>query len=207
MDLQTGTLCEPFACSFQAVAELTVIEPGDVIVVSGPGPIGIMCAMLAKTYAAKVVLLGTSQDAVRMKIAKELGIDHTVDVETDDAKKVINDLTHGYGADVVFECAGAGASATLCLDLVRKMGRYTQVGIFGKPLQVDLDQVVIKQLHLQGSMCHTWETWERTLRFLRQDLIDLHPLISMRCGLSHWEEVFQNVQAKKGVKFLLYPEE
>ena len=84
---------------------------------------------------------------------------------------------------------------------------YTQVGIFGSPLRIDMDQVVIKQLHVQGSMCHTWETWERTLRFLRQDLIDLDPFISGRLGLSHWEEAFENVLAKKGVKFLLYPEE
>ena len=98
-------------------------------------------------------------------------------------------------------------SAANCLDIVRKMGQYTQVGIFGTPLRIDMDQVVVKQLRLQGSMCHTWETWERTLRFLRQDLIDLHPLISKRFGLSHWEEAFHDVQAKKGVKFLLYPED
>lgn len=207
LDLQTGALCEPLACSLQAVCELTVIEPGDIVVVSGPGPIGIMCAMLAKTRGARVVLLGTSGDANRMAIAKRLGVDHTVDVETNDAKEIINDLTQGYGADVVFECAGAEVSAANCLDIVRKMGQYTQVGIFGTPLRIDMDQVVVKQLRLQGSMCHTWETWERTLRFLRQDLIDLHPLISKRFGLSHWEEAFHDVQAKKGVKFLLYPED
>ena len=207
LDLQAGALCEPFACSFQAVCELTEIEPGDVVAVSGPGPIGIICAMLAKTRGARVVLLGTSEDADRLAIADRLGVDHVLNVETDDAKTIIADLTRGYGADVVFECAGAEASALQCLEIVRKTGRYTQVGIFGAPLRIDLDQVVIKQLHVQGSMCHTWETWERTLRFLAQDAIDLHPLISRRLGLSHWEEAFQSVQGKKGVKFLLYPEE
>ncbi len=142
-----------------------------------------------------------------MAIAARLGVDHVLDVQTENAKEMIADLTQGYGADVLFECAGAEPSAAQCLEIVRKMGRYTQVGIFGSPLRIDLDQVVIKQLHLQGSMCHTWETWERTLRFLSQDLIDLDPLISGRLGLSHWEEAFQDVLAKKGVKFLLYPEE
>ena len=207
LDTQTGTLCEPFACSLQAVSELTIIEPGDIVVVSGPGPIGIMCAMLAKVRGGRVVLLGTSEDTSRMKLARQLGIDHTIDVQTDDTKKIISDLTQGYGADVVFECAGSEASAALCLEIVRKMGRYTQVGIFGSPLQMDFDQVVLKQLHLQGSMCHTWETWERTLRFLKQDLIDLNPLISERLPMSRWEEAFQSVMAKKGIKFLLYPED
>jgi L-iditol 2-dehydrogenase len=207
LDTQTGALCEPFACSLQAVAELTIIEPGDIVVVSGPGPIGIMCAMLARVRGGRVVLLGTSEDTSRMKIARQLGIDHTIDVQTDDTKKIISDLTQGYGADVVFECAGNEASAALCLEIVRKMGRYTQVGIFGSPLRMDFDQVVLKQLHLQGSMCHTWETWERTLRFLKQDLIDLNPLISERLPMSRWEEAFQSVMAKKGIKFLLYPED
>ena len=207
LDTQTGALCEPFACSLQAVAELTIIEPDDIVVVSGPGPIGIMCAMLAKVRGGRIVLLGTSEDTSRMKIARQLGIDHTIDVQTDDTKKIISDLTQGYGADVVFECAGNEASAALCLEIVRKMGRYTQVGIFGSPLRMDFDQVVLKQLHLQGSMCHTWETWERTLRFLKQDLIDLNPLISGRLPMSRWEEAFQSVMAKKGIKFLLYPED
>ena len=207
LDFQTGALCEPFACAFQAAAELTLIRPADVAVVSGPGPIGLMCAMLAKCHGARVVMLGTSGDAQRMALAKQLGAEHVVNVETDDARAVLADLTRGYGADVVFECAGAEASATLCLDLVRKMGRYTQVGIFGKPLRLDLDKVVVKQVHLQGSMCHTWETWERTMRFLSQDIVDLRPLISRRLPLSRWEDAFQGVLAREDIKVLLYPEE
>jgi L-iditol 2-dehydrogenase len=207
LDFETGALCEPFACAVQAVVELTVIEPGDVVVVSGPGPIGLMCAMLAKTRGARVVLLGTSGDAPRMAVAQRLGADCLVDVETEDAKGIIADLTRGDGADVVFECAGAEASAALCLDAVRKMGRYTQVGIFGAPLRLDLDKVVLKQVHLQGSMCHTWATWERTLRFLGQGLVDLRPLITKRLPLRRWEEAFQSVLAKGDLKILLYPEE
>ena len=207
LDFETGALCEPFACALQAVVELTTIKPSDVVVVSGPGPIGLLCAMLAKKHGSRVVLLGTSEDASRLALGRSLGADDAVNVEAEDAKKIVADITHGYGADVVFECAGAPASAALGLELVRKMGRYTQVGIFGKPLQIDLDKVVIKQVHFQGSMCHTWETWERTMRFLRQEIIDLRPLISNRLPLSRWEDAFQSVIAKKEIKVLLHPEE
>lgn len=207
LDFQTGALCEPFACALQAVVELTVIKPGDVAAVSGPGPIGLMCAMLAKRHGARVVVLGTSGDAHRMELARQLGADCTVDVESEDAKTVVADLTSGYGADVVLECAGAPASATMCLELVRKMGRYTQVGLFGKPLELDLDKITVKQVHLQGSMCHTWQTWEQTMRVLGQGGIDLRPFISRRLPLSCWEDAFQGVLAKRDVKVLLYPEE
>lgn len=207
LDFETGALCEPFACAFQAVVELTRVDPGEVAVVSGPGPIGIMCAALAKTRGARVVVLGTPEDANRLAVAKKYGADYIVDIEREDAKAVIMDVTRGYGADVVFECAGVAVSAGLCLDVVAKMGRYTQVGIFGKSLSLDFDKVVLKQLHLRGSICHTWETWERTLRFLSQNSIDLHPLISRRLPLHRWEEGFQSVLAKESIKILLYPED
>jgi L-iditol 2-dehydrogenase len=206
LDFEAGALCEPFACAVQAVIELTTINPGDVVAVSGPGPIGLMCAMLAKGQGAHVVLLGTANDAGRMALSKSLGVDATVNVSAEDPREIIEQLTQGYGADAVLECAGAPASAAMCLDLVRKMGRYTQVGIFGAPLQIDLDKVVLKQVRFQGSICHTWETWERTMRLLGDGAFDLRPLISNRLPLSRWNEAFQGVINKTETKVLLHPE-
>jgi L-iditol 2-dehydrogenase len=207
LDFEVGALCEPFACAVQAVIELTTINPGDVVAVSGPGPIGLMCAMLAKGQGAHVVLLGTASDTGRMALSKSLGVDVTVNVGTEDPREIIKQLTQGYGADVVLECAGAPASAAMCLDLVRKMGRYTQVGLFGAPLQIELDKVVLKQVRFQGSICHTWETWERTMRLLGDGAFDLRPLISNRLPLSRWNEAFQGVINKQETKVLLHPEE
>ena len=206
LDFEAGALCEPFACAVQAVIELTTINPGDVVAVSGPGPIGLMCAMLAKGQGAHVVLLGTANDAGRMALSKSLGVDATVNVSAEDPREIIKQLTQGYGADAVLECAGAPASAAMCLDLVRKMGRYTQVGLFGAPLQMDLDKVVLKQVRFQGSICHTWETWERTMRLLGDGAFDLRPLISNRLPLSRWNEAFQGVINKTETKVLLHPE-
>ena len=205
LDFETGTLCEPFACAFQAVVELTEIKPGDLVVVSGPGPIGILCAMLARAHGARVVVLGTPADVGRMALARQLGADPVVNVETEDPAAIVAELTEGYGADAVIECAGVEASAGSCLDLVRKMGQYTQVGIFAAPLQVDLDKVVVKQVRLQGSMCHTWRTWEHALRFLARGPLDLQPLITQRLPLRRWEEGFQSVQSRQAVKVLLSP--
>ena len=187
--------------------ELTEILPGDVAVVSGPGPIGLMCLLLAKAHGARVVVLGTSADSTRMEIALQLGADAVVNVEREDVRAVIDDLTEGYGADVVLECAGANASVNQCLDAVKKLGRYTQVGLFGVPVEIDLDQIVKKQLRMQGSMCHTWETWDRTLSFLGQGLVDLRPLISEKLPLSRWEEGFDKIINREAMKILMWPEE
>ena len=207
LDFDTGALCEPFACALQAVVELTEILPGEVVAVSGPGPIGIMCMMLAKARGARVVMLGISADTTRMEIALRLGADLVINVEKENASKVIGDLTEGYGVDVVLECSGANASVHQCLDLVKKLGRYTQVGLFGAPINIDMDQVVKKQLRLQGSICHTWGTWDRTLSLLGQATIDLRPLVSAKLPLSRWEEGFRKVMNRDGAKVILHPDE
>lgn len=206
LDFETGALCEPFACAVQAVLELTPVRPGEVVAVSGPGPIGLMCTMLAKAHGARVLLIGTAKDAARLELGRSLGADAILHAEDGTVPEAVKQHTHGYGADVVLECAGAPASAAMCLEIVRKMGRYTQVGIFGTPFQVDLDKIVLKQLRMQGSICHTWETWDTTLRLLGDGVFDLRPLISNRLPLSRWEDAFQGVIQGNETKVLLHPE-
>ena len=70
---------------------------------------------------------------------------------------------------------------------------------------MDLNEVVLKQLRFQGSMCHTRETWDRTLRLLGRGNVDLRPLISGTLPLSRWAEGFQNVIHRRGTKYLLLP--
>ena len=206
LDFDSGALCEPFACAVQAVVELTEILPGEVVVISGPGPIGLMCAMLAGMRGARVVMLGLSADGDRMEIARRVGAGTVVDVETEDPKEIVRDLTGGYGADVVIECTGANTAVTQGLELIKKLGRFTQVGLFGRPVQIDMDRIVTKEIRLQGSICHNWGTWERTMSYLEQDAFDLHPLISEKLPLIRWEEGFNRVINREGVKTLLSPD-
>ena len=207
VDDHAGTLSEPLACAYHAVVELSQIMAGDLVVVSGPGTIGLLCTMLAKARGGRVAMLGTSADAGRMDLASRLGADWVINVEKEAPRPIVEGLTDGYGADLVIECAGVEASANQCLDLLRKLGQYTQVGIFGKPITLDLDQILYKQAMLQGAICHTWETWQRTMRFMGKGEIDLNALISGTLPLSRWKEGFDRVRRKEGVKTLLHPED
>ena len=159
------------------MVELTEIKAGGLVVVTGPGPIGLML-LLAKVRGTRVLVLGSGADAVRLDCARSLGADLVLDVEREDAAAVVADLTAGYGADVALDCSGAAGGAVQCLELLKSEGSYTQVGISGAPIRVNLDAVAIKQLRVQGSICHTWQTWERTMAFLASGAIDLAPLIS-----------------------------
>ena len=143
VDEWAGALTEPLTCCVHAL-ERTRVEPGDAVVVSGPGAIGLLMAQVVKAAGGRVILLGTHADEARLRMGEKLGVDFAVNVQTTNAQEIVAAMTDGLGADVVFECSGAEASAQNCLNLVRRRGRYVQVGLFGKPVQWDLDQVVSK---------------------------------------------------------------
>src|SRR5919106_6856075 len=83
------------------------------VLIQGPGQQGLCCAMAAKQAGAdRVVVTGTSKDARRLEVAKQLGADETIDVDREDALQRILDVTAGRGVDVVVDCtSGAGRAA------------------------------------------------------------------------------------------------
>ncbi|MCL2319757.1 MAG: zinc-binding dehydrogenase, partial [Treponema sp.] len=123
-----GALTEPLACCVHGVHELTGIEVGDTVAVLGPGAIGLICAQLAKAEGAEVLIIGTSADRERLAVAKSLGIDHCINLDEQDPLQFARDLTGGEGTDVVLECSGAGPAAATGMEIVRRQGKYTQMG-------------------------------------------------------------------------------
>jgi len=70
-----------------------------------------------------------------------VGADLVVNIERKNPEEMVKDLTKGYGADVVLECSGSPSGAKLALKLVRKKGKFTQMGLFGKPIEIDFEQI------------------------------------------------------------------
>ncbi len=205
VDFVSGALCEPLACCVQAT-ELAEIHAGDTVVISGPGIIGLLSMQLAKLEGARVVVLGTSLDEDRLILAKKLGADITVNVEEKNPEEIIRELTQRLGADIVLECAGAASSIKQCLELLRPMGRYVQVGLTGKPVQMNFNQIVNKGLQVIGSLGHTWSSWERSLELLAQEKVNIKALISDELPLSEWKKGFRRLEEKKSLKIILYPD-
>ncbi|NJD01460.1 MAG: zinc-binding dehydrogenase [Ruminiclostridium sp.] len=204
---EEGAMSEPLTCCVHAVLEQGVVHAGDVVVVSGPGAIGLICAQLAKAEGAFVILAGTEEDHKRMAIAGELGIDLTVNIRQDDLKNIVDRQTSGVGADAVLECSGAGNAVNAGLDIVRKRGRFVQVGLSGKNTAVDFDRICSKELIVTGAFSHTRRAWEKGLYLLGQGKINLKPLITRIYPLSEWEKAFEDFRNKKGIKMILTPME
>lgn len=205
VSLEEAALCEPFAAAVQPVLEITKVTPGDIVLVSGPGPIGLMCLKLLAASGIRTIVACTGKDGVRASAAEKIGAYRVVNVEKESLADVVMEETDGSGVDVVFECSGAAASASACLAAVRPLGSYTQVGIFGRPVELDMDTVIYKQLQVRGSVGYTVETWRKASRIIKQRRILLSDLISDVLPLDQWRRGFDLSEGKDGIKILIAP--
>ena len=203
VDITSAALCEPLACCVHGVNELTDISAGERVLLTGPGPIGLLSMQLAKAEGGLVIVCGTSPDEARLKKAVELGADMAVNIEKED----LNEVLKSTGLpDVVLECSGAPAAAELGLTLVRKGGKYTQIGLFGRPIEIDFEKIAYKELTVKGTFSQRWTAWHTALDLLSLGKVQTAPLISDILPLEQWEAGFEKHRNKQGLKILFKPE-
>lgn len=205
VDYIAGALCEPLACVTHAVLELTTVVAGDVVLVSGPGSIGLQALQVAKAAGATVIVSGTDIDQERLEMAKKLGADYVVDVTKENVFEVIDRITGGKGVDVTFECSGAARAADAGLLLTRKGGQYTQIGLFGKPIQIDFEKICYREIKVTGSLGSTWTSWEKAIQLIAAGTVDTKSLVSDIMPVTEWEKAFSKFEKKEGMKLVLTP--
>lgn len=202
-----GALCEPLAVCTHAVLELIPISPADIVVVIGPGTIGLLSLQLVKAAGGYPIVIGTSKDKSRLDLAKKLGAEHifNIDEEKENLHKVIKELTDDYGADVVIGCCGAPASFKLGIDILRKGGYYTQIGLFTQDIRFPIDKMSYHELTIQGSFAQRNSAWKKAISLLDKGLVDTLPL-TFSLPMSKWEEGFKMAEKKEVIKVVLDPE-
>ncbi|MBT2727448.1 alcohol dehydrogenase catalytic domain-containing protein [Bacillus sp. ISL-75] len=204
ISLQEAALAEPLACAVQAIEELTEFNAGDWVLLSGPGPIGLISLSLLLSKGCNVIVTGTSQDITRLNIAKELGAHTTVDVFTEDLHEIIEELTDGVGVDIAVECSGAPSAVNHSIKALKKLGKYIQIGIVGSTVEMDIDSILYKQIQIFGSFAHSMQTWEKVKKILSTKTIDLKPIITDVIPLSEWERAFEIIESRECGKVLMY---
>lgn len=207
VSFEAGAVTELLACCVHSVIEQCGVTAGDVVAIIGPGPVGLFSALVAMAEGGTVVLCGTSRDKDRLAFAeRELGIAHTIDIEAVDAVQRLRELTGGYGADVVVECAGAPQAIDLALEAVRKRGRMSLMGLPGKRVEVDFEKIAYKELVVSGGIGQRRTAWERSLKLMASGVIDNEKLISHQLPLGEWSRGFEMMEKQEGLKLLLLPD-
>ncbi len=203
--LEEAALSEPFAAAVQAVTEVTNIRLGDVALISGPGPIGLLCLKLLVAEGVKTIVAGVAGDDARLEAARRIGAATVVNVAQSNLSEIIREETGGKGVDVALECAGHPSSVRNCLQSVRPRGQYTQVGICGREIQFPIDQLFYKQLTMRGSICYTTRTWDRMMNIFAQGRIRLNDLVTTKLPILEWRTAFDLCADKKALKVLMHP--
>ena len=200
LSMEHAALTEPCCVAYNAVINNARISPGDRVLVLGPGPIGILCAAMARLAGAEVALVGLERDRPRLEIAKKYGCETIIGDASAWARE-----RDGLGVDGVIDAAGASAALKTALELARPGGWISKVGWGPQPLGFSLDPLVLKNLTLQGSFSHNWPIWERVLALLASGRLDLKPIVGGVWPLTEWHDAFEKMHSGAIVKAVLRP--
>jgi len=166
----TVALFNPLGAGFRWAVEIPRTAPGDTVLVLGPGQRGLASVIAARAAGADTIIItGTTRDAAKLALARELGADHTIDVGQEDVRKRVRELTNGRGAEVVVEVAAAAtAPVAEALHLAAPGGRVVLAGVKGfKPVPDFLsDLIVVKELSVTGAFGVTSPSYRAAIRLI-----------------------------------------
>lgn len=170
-----GAMVEPFAIGMQAALRAR-IQPGDIAVVTGAGPIGMMVALAALAGGcARVIVADLAQPKLDIIGAYD-GIE-TVNIRTQPLAEAVAGMTGGWGADVVFECSGAAPAILGMAQLTRPGGAVVLVGMPVDPVPVDIVGLQARELRVETVFRYA-NVYDRAIALMASGKVDLKPLIS-----------------------------
>jgi D-xylulose reductase len=183
-----GAMVEPFAIGMQAAARAR-IAPGDVAVVIGCGPIGIMVALAALAGGCSRVYI-SDFSAEKLEIAGRYpGI-----IPMNVGERALNDViageTENWGADVVFEASGSPKAYQGLFDLVRPGGTLVMVGLPIEPVQFDVSGAIAKEVRIETVFRYA-NIFDRALQLIASGKVDLKPLITETFDFRHSVKAFE----------------
>ena len=202
VSFDVGAVVDPASIALH-VARRGNIQPGDTVVVTGAGAVGLLAGDAATICgAARVVVVGRGY---RLKRAEAMGFE-TVDSTAGDPVAAVRELTGGLGADVVLECAGVPETLTWGMAMLRRGGRCAMVGIPTEDVAMAIQPLVLDELELVGSRASAGEM-RRVMPFVANGRVRAAELITHRFPLDRYEEALAlfDDRSSGAVKIIINP--
>ena len=206
LSYEEAAVTEPLACVLHG-AKVAGTQPGDVVAIIGSGPIGILHAQVAKHMGAVKVIIA---DLVpeRLRVARSVGADITVNAREEDLAEVVRAETDGLGADVVIEAVGTPATWEKAFELVRRGGTVLEFGGCppGTAVKVSTELLHYGEVRLLGAFHATPRDFEVALSMIASGAVKVKPLITSRRRLEEIHDVMRGlVEEKKDLKVAIIP--
>ena len=180
VELDAAALIEPLSVGHHAFVR-SEAKAGDVALVGGAGPIGLLTAAVLKAKGLTVYISELSE--ARKSKARETGVaDEVFDPREVDVVEKVRELTDGRGADVGFECSSVPVVLDTILDAVKPGAVVVNVSIWGHKPEVDMPKLVLKEIDLRGTIGYANDHPE-TIKLVEEGKIDLRPFITGKIGL------------------------
>jgi L-iditol 2-dehydrogenase len=194
---QYAALAEPTTVALHAVL-LQPPKPGDVVLVTGPGPIGLLCGRIAKAFGAHVLISGTPSDAARrLPAARELGL------EPLDPSRPLRESIPSE-VDLVLESSGAGAAIDDAMRLVKRGGGITLIGMPSRNVELDLAVALRAEIAMRASYAGTWHDFDRSLKLIADGTVPADVLLAPY-PLDGVLQAFEDASAQRVLKPLVRP--
>ena len=199
-----AAMLEPLGTSVRAVLE--VHPAGETVAVLGCGPIGLFAIAAAKAAgAARVIATDVREE--RLKLARAVGADLTLDARQVKVADVILQETGGVGVDAIVEASGSVPAIEGAWKYLRKGGKVALIGLPSDPVRVNLGpDVIFKEARIIG--IHGREmfaTWTRMEHMLERGMLRVDPVITHVMPLERWAEAFRLLEEGQGGKVILTP--
>lgn len=180
------------------------VKPGDTIAIVGAGPVGMAVLLTAQFYSpGRIIMLDT--DPARLEMAKTFGATDLIEVGQQDPVARIMEMTDGQGVDVAIEAVGVPATFDICQKVVSAGGNIANVGVHGKPVELHIEELWIKNINISMGLVCT-NTTPMLLKTLQSGKVDPARLVTHRFALDdilNAYEVFGNAAREKAMKVIL----
>jgi len=208
ISFEVGAVIEPIAICVTSILERSGLEAGETVLITGPGPIGLISLAIAKMAGVRMVgITGrNSAEGLRFQKARELGADFIINVDQENPIPKILNLTEGLGMDLLIETSGGEEAIFQAFEMVRRLGRVCAIGISGKEaVRIPYDRGIFKGIRYDFCFSSSWTAWEKAIHLISKGLLPAEKLITHRLPLEQWEEAFQLLESRQAVKVILIP--
>jgi L-iditol 2-dehydrogenase len=171
MSDEEATLVVTAGTAMYGLAELGGLVAGESVVVTGPGPIGLLGVAVAKALGAQPVILTGTRDN-RLDIGRRLGADHVINVRNEDPVEAVRRLTDGKGVDYVVECSAAPNAINEAAQMVNRGGKICLAAFPHEAPPVDVAHLVRNNIYLYGIRGEGKSATHRAEAFMRQKRFD-----------------------------------